>query len=109
MNQLELFPTDVHLRCIDPASNKRRFYALSVQRTLLGEWALVREWGGSVSAVDGAERPLSVRRARRRRVARTHAAEAPAGLRDSLEPKVFCDELVRTMCQNLSLTVHKGS
>lgn len=45
MNQLELFPTDVHLRCIDPATNKRRFYALSVQRTLFGEWALVREWG----------------------------------------------------------------
>lgn len=45
MNQLELFPTDMHLRCIEPASNKRRFYALSVQRTLFGEWALVREWG----------------------------------------------------------------
>lgn len=45
MNQLELLPTDVHLRCIDPARNKRRFYALSVQRTLFGEWALVREWG----------------------------------------------------------------
>lgn len=45
MNQLELFPTDVHLRCIDPASNKRRFYALSIQRTLFDEWALVREWG----------------------------------------------------------------
>ena len=43
--QLELFPTDVHLRCVDPASNKRRYYALSIQRTLFGEWALVREWG----------------------------------------------------------------
>ena len=37
MTQLELFTTDVHLRCIDPASNKRRFYAMSVQRTLFGE------------------------------------------------------------------------
>ena len=37
MNQLELFPISVHLRCIDPANNKRRFYALSVQRTLFGE------------------------------------------------------------------------
>lgn len=45
MNQLDLFPTDLHMRCIDPASKKRRFYALSVQRTLFGEWALVREWG----------------------------------------------------------------
>ena len=45
MNQLDLFPIDVHLRCVDLASNKRRFYAMSVQRTLFGEWALVREWG----------------------------------------------------------------
>ena len=43
--QLDLFPTDLHLRCVDPASNKRRFYALSVQPTLFGEWVLVREWG----------------------------------------------------------------
>ncbi|ORE91811.1 hypothetical protein ATO13_19505 [Stappia sp. 22II-S9-Z10] len=43
--QLDLFPIDLHLRCIDRSSNKHRFYALSVQRTLFGEWALVREWG----------------------------------------------------------------
>ena len=41
--QLDFFPMDLHLRCIDPACNKQRFYALSVQRTLFGEWALVRE------------------------------------------------------------------
>lgn len=41
--QFDLFPTDLHLRCIDPASNKRRFYVLSVQRTLFGDWVLVRE------------------------------------------------------------------
>ncbi|MCF3934412.1 WGR domain-containing protein [Acuticoccus sp. M5D2P5] len=43
--QLDLFPTYLHLRCIDPASNKQRFYALSIQRTLFGEWVFVREWG----------------------------------------------------------------
>ena len=43
--QLDLFPTTVHLRCIDPAKNKRRFYALQLQRTLFGQWAVVREWG----------------------------------------------------------------
>ena len=43
--QLDLFPTDLHLRCIDPVRNRRRFYALSVQRNLFGEWVLVREWG----------------------------------------------------------------
>ena len=43
--QLDLFPTDLHLVSIDPAANKWRFYSLSVQPTLFGEWALVREWG----------------------------------------------------------------
>lgn len=45
MMQLDLFPTDVDLRCIDPDSDRRHFYALSIQRTLFDEWALVREWG----------------------------------------------------------------
>ena len=43
--QLDLFPTSVHLRCIDPERNRRRFYAMSVQRDLFGEWELIREWG----------------------------------------------------------------
>ncbi len=43
--QLDLFPTDLHLTCIDPEHNKWRFYALSVQPTLFGDWVLVREWG----------------------------------------------------------------
>jgi len=45
MTQLDMFPMDVHLRCIDPARNKRRFYRMSVQRNLFGEWVLMREWG----------------------------------------------------------------
>jgi len=43
--QLDMFPTDLHLRCIDDARNKQRFYALSVEQTLFGDWVLVREWG----------------------------------------------------------------
>ncbi len=43
--QLDLFPTDLHLRCIDIDANKRRYYAMSIQRTLFDEWVLVREWG----------------------------------------------------------------
>ena len=50
--QFELFPTDVHLRCIDLARGKRRFYALSVECDLFGQWVLVREWG----PIDGARR-----------------------------------------------------
>ena len=34
-----------HLRRIDPDRNMARFYAMSLQPTLFGEWALVREWG----------------------------------------------------------------
>ena len=33
------------LHKIAPARNQRRYYALSVCRTLFGEWSLVREWG----------------------------------------------------------------
>ena len=43
--QLEVFPTDLHLRRIDPACNMRRFYCLSVQRDLFGGACLIREWG----------------------------------------------------------------
>lgn len=45
MMQLDLFPLDVHLRCIDSSRNKRRFYQMTVQRDLFGEWVLMREWG----------------------------------------------------------------
>ena len=43
--QLELFPEALHLTSIDAARNRRRYYALSVDRTLFGEWVLCREWG----------------------------------------------------------------
>ena len=43
--QLEVFPTDHHLRRIDPACNMRCFYRLSVQRDLFGGACLIREWG----------------------------------------------------------------
>jgi predicted DNA-binding WGR domain protein len=43
--QLEIFPTDVQMRRIDPARNMRRFYRLSVQRDLFGCASLLREWG----------------------------------------------------------------
>ena len=35
----------VHLRRIDLAQNKRRFYCLSVQPTLFGGASLIRDWG----------------------------------------------------------------
>ena len=43
--QLDVFPTDVQMRRIDPARNMRRFYRLSVKRDLFGGASLVREWG----------------------------------------------------------------
>ena len=43
--QLDMLPETLHLRCIDPAKNKRRFYAMAVEPTLFGEWTLRREWG----------------------------------------------------------------
>ena len=43
--QLDVFPTDLQMRRIDPARNMRRFYRLSVQPDLFGGATLVREWG----------------------------------------------------------------
>ena len=43
--QLDVFPTDLQMRRIDPARNMRRFYRLSVQSDLFGRASLVREWG----------------------------------------------------------------
>ena len=38
-------PERVYLRRIDPSRNMSRFYAMAIERTLFGEFALVREWG----------------------------------------------------------------
>ena len=35
----------IHLRRIDPTRNMRRYYSVTVQPTLFGDWALQREWG----------------------------------------------------------------
>lgn len=44
-DQLEVFPTDVTLRRVEPARSMRRFYRLVVHRDLFGGAGLVREWG----------------------------------------------------------------
>lgn len=43
--QLEVFPTELQLKRIDPERNMRRFYRMSVQGDLFGGASLVREWG----------------------------------------------------------------
>ena len=44
-HQLDLFPDQTYLRRLDLRSNKRRYYALTVQPTLFGNVDLVCEWG----------------------------------------------------------------
>lgn len=34
-----------YLEKVAPERNVRRFYRVSIAPTLLGEWALIREWG----------------------------------------------------------------
>lgn len=36
---------DMHLERIDPERNLWRWYHLSVQPTLFGDWMLLRQWG----------------------------------------------------------------
>ena len=43
--QLDVFPSSVDLKRIDPSLNMRRFYSMSVQPDLFGGASLVREWG----------------------------------------------------------------
>ena len=45
VNQLEIFPTELQMRRIDPAWNMRRFCRMSIQPDLFGGASLVREWG----------------------------------------------------------------
>lgn len=40
----------IHLIRIDAARNMARFYVMTLQPTLFGEWALLREWGRIGSA-----------------------------------------------------------
>lgn len=41
----QLLPDPVHLRRVDASRNMRRFYRLSLQPTLFGGVAVVRNWG----------------------------------------------------------------
>ena len=34
-----------HLTHTDPSRNMARYYRMTIQPTLFGEWSLVREWG----------------------------------------------------------------
>ena len=40
----------IHLTRTDPARNMARFYAMTLQPTLFGDWELLREWGRIGSA-----------------------------------------------------------
>lgn len=37
--------TDVYLTRVDASQNMARYYRMTVQPTLFGEWSVVREWG----------------------------------------------------------------
>ncbi|PLW76041.1 polymerase [Cohaesibacter celericrescens] len=45
MTQFEMFPVEAYMRRIDREKNMYRFYHLQIERTLFGEWCLVRRWG----------------------------------------------------------------
>ena len=40
----------IYLTRTDPARNMARFYSMTLQPTLFGDWALLREWGRIGSA-----------------------------------------------------------
>lgn len=44
-DQLEVFPSAIQLKRIDPERNMRRFYRMTIQPDLFGGVSVVREWG----------------------------------------------------------------
>ncbi|WP_199908048.1 WGR domain-containing protein [Celeribacter baekdonensis] len=52
---LESGLVQVRLEKIVPFKRQRRFYALSIDQTLFGEWCLIREWG-RIGAIGGQKR-----------------------------------------------------
>lgn len=44
-DQLDVFPTTVEFKRVEPAQNMRRFYRITIQRDLFGGASLVRERG----------------------------------------------------------------
>jgi predicted DNA-binding WGR domain protein len=67
----------IYLTKIDPAKNMARFYALDVQPTLFGEWALLKEW----RRIGSAGRLVSCRFASEREAALAMAEHLEAKLR----------------------------
>ena len=43
--QIEMFPTSVHLTRIEPEANAYRYYSLQIAPDLFGGFALARTWG----------------------------------------------------------------
>ncbi len=37
--------SDIYLTRVDASQNMARYYRMTVQPTLFGEWSVVREWG----------------------------------------------------------------
>ena len=64
----------MHLRRIDPDRNMARYNTMSIQPTLFGEWALVREWG----RIGSAGRVVSTRYAAERQAAAALTAQLKA-------------------------------
>lgn len=66
--------SSMHLRRIDSDRNMARFYTMTIQPTLFGEWALVQEWG----RIGSAGRVVSTRYAAERQAAAALTARLKA-------------------------------
>jgi predicted DNA-binding WGR domain protein len=99
------------LRRIDPDRNRARFYTMSGQPALFGEWALLREWGRIGSAgrlmsgrfASGQEAALAMAEPLKAKLRKGYVQGAPASCRSSRLP---CALFVRvSVCQRTNLEV----
>ena len=84
------------LRRLDPDRNMARFYTMSVQPALFGEWALFREWGRIGSAgrlmsgrfASGQEAALAMAEHLKAKLRKGYVQGAPASCRSSRLPAI---------------------
>lgn len=79
MAHLLLMQTAIRLTRNDPALNVQRFYRVSLEPTLFGEWALRRHWGRIDTQGRCCTEVFALRTDAARQAARTICAKAKRG------------------------------
>ena len=76
----------VTLTRIDPEQNMRRFYRVSIQPGLFGDWSLIREWGRIGTQGQGMEEWFDSEEEADHAAGRIQQSKQRRGYRDQFNP-----------------------